>query len=182
MTFGAKALITVISLGGVGSAPLLLNQFSLGNSQDSTQSSTYLNQENTGNCLVTRELVDLESSLWYSSGGSVNLDTFVKVSCSNTNLDQGSKTFNHWSGLLPDVIIKDRQKVTTGRKIEIKTKTETIEDSISKYKTTFNGSHFYYPIEGEWTKIITDTGEKSIVEVKITSPEVPSEKIYLLFK
>ncbi|WP_146737535.1 hypothetical protein [Mycoplasma wenyonii] len=119
--------------------------------------------------------------MWYSNSGFVDLDTFIRVTCSNANLNQDSKMPNQWSGLFPNTLFKDRQEVTEGRKIGIKVKTEAIEDS-TKYKTTFSGSHFYDQITGEWVKEnLDETGEK-VTEVKIISSGSQGEKIYLLFK
>lgn len=209
MSFGARALIAACALGG-GSVPWLLRQFNTENSTISSGSSSAITSDhsslpptselksgkpdhaptgshlqpkkvNAENCSVARELVDLESLLWYSNSGFVDLDTFIRVTCSNANLNQDSKMPNQWSGLFPNTLFKDRQEVTEGRKIGIKVKTEAIEDS-TKYKTTFSGSHFYDQITGEWVKEnLDETGEK-VTEVKIISSGSQGEKIYLLFK
>lgn len=143
------------------------------------QPSTPLVKINSENCTLEDKLQDLEDAMW--SLEVSNLDTFIKVTCINTNKDTGSQMPNNWEGLFPDSLFKDRKELTKGKKFEIKTQTESLGEE--KFRTVFSGSHFYDDVTGEWEKKVPlFEGDREATEVTITSERSSSEKIYLLFK
>ncbi|AHC40286.1 hypothetical protein OVS_02120 [Mycoplasma ovis str. Michigan] len=140
-----------------------------------------IEQANVGNCVIKKELEELENIIW-TFEDSINIDTFVKVSCQDTNTVLGSPMANNWEGLFPNVLFKNLSSLIMGKKLKIKEVTESKQE-LGVYKTTFGGNSFYSPIVGEWTKETAEEKEPKITEVKITaSGSVPSGVIYLLFK
>ncbi len=135
------------------------------------------------NCSVVNQVEELETLLSnnFDLNGNtlVDTNTFVKVNCSNTTSDSSSKMPSEWEGLFPKSLFENKEGITIGSQIEIKT--QTSEDS-DKFRTTFSGSHFLEKIVGEWTNTGPNKEEKTVTEVRITSTGRSSEKIYLLFK
>ncbi|AHC40390.1 hypothetical protein OVS_03185 [Mycoplasma ovis str. Michigan] len=124
-----------------------------------------------------KKIQEIEDILWTLR--SINPDSYVKVDCDNTDKSTDSPFTANWAGLFPNVLFTNLNSLTMGKKIEIKENTESLEES-KNYRTTFSGANFYSPVIGEWPWQQTWEGVDSrMVEVKIVSPTISSDPIYV---